>query len=171
MFAPADALDTATDYVAGKLANAFGAALPSAVPRAHDYYNGVFVAPAGAAGDKDRAAHTRRCAIVRHRRARAFSRWRAGHRGSAFGRDAGGARGAGLLETIREPVTKAADYITDGGKVTVRDAAGYLAGNSEKWSRTSSTLCTQPTSRTRCARQICKAQPTRRCNEWRHTLA
>ncbi len=37
----------------------------------------------------------------------------------------------GLLETIRAPATKAADYITDGGKVTVRDAAGYLASKLE----------------------------------------
>ena len=127
VFAPADALDTATDYVAGKLASTFGTTLPAALPRAHDYYNGAFVAPAGQPENKI------------EQRIRGAAR--------SFGTDApalllggglatAGARSGvtlaeqgapGLLDTIRAPATRAADYITDGGKVTVRDAAGFLA--------------------------------------------
>jgi hypothetical protein len=47
VFAPADALDSGTDYIAGKPASAFGAAPPPPLPRAHDSYNGAFVEPAG----------------------------------------------------------------------------------------------------------------------------
>jgi hypothetical protein len=46
VFALPDALDRGTDYVAGKLAAAFGAAPPT-LPRAHDRYNQAFVEPAG----------------------------------------------------------------------------------------------------------------------------
>ena len=48
VFALPDALNTGTDYVAGKLAAAFGASPPPHVPSSHDYYNRAFVDPAGA---------------------------------------------------------------------------------------------------------------------------
>jgi hypothetical protein len=109
VFAPADAMDTATDYVAGKLASAFGTSPPPALPRTHDYYNGAFLAPAGPPKTKI------------EQRIRGATR--------SFGNDmpalllggglaTSGARSGvtlaeqealGLLETIREPVTKAAD--------------------------------------------------------------
>jgi hypothetical protein len=48
VFTPADALDSATNYVAGKIANVIGAAPPPTLPSMHDFYNNAFVAPAGA---------------------------------------------------------------------------------------------------------------------------
>jgi hypothetical protein len=48
IFAAPDALDSATGYVAGKIANVIGAAPPPTLPSAHDAYNQTFVAPGGA---------------------------------------------------------------------------------------------------------------------------
>ena len=126
VFALPDALNKGTDYVAGKLAAAFGASPPPPIPSSHDYYNRAFVDPAGAPETK------------LEQRIRGAAR--------SFGTDTpalllggglatAGARSGvtlaeqeapGLLETVRTPVTKAADYVTNG-KVTVRDAAGFLA--------------------------------------------
>lgn len=126
VFALPDALNKGTDYVAGKLAAAFGASPPPPIPSSHDYYNRAFVDPAGAPETK------------LEQRIRGAAR--------SFGTDTpalllggglatAGARSEvtlaeqeapGLLETVRTPVTKAADYVTNG-KVTVRDAAGFLA--------------------------------------------
>ena len=126
VFALPDALNKGTDYVAGKLAAAFGASPPPPVPSSHHYYNRAFVDPAGAPETK------------LEQRIRGAAR--------SFGTDApalllggglatAGARSGvtlaeqeapGLLETVRTPITKAADYVTDG-KVTARDAAGFLA--------------------------------------------
>jgi hypothetical protein len=47
ILAPADALDSATGYIAGKIANVIGASPPPTLPGLHDYYNQAFVAPAG----------------------------------------------------------------------------------------------------------------------------
>ena len=125
VFAPADLLDRGTDYVAGKLAAAFGAT-PPAVQRTHDYYNRAFVDPAGQPESKI------------EQQIRGATR--------SFGTDlpallvggglaTAGARSGvtlaeqeapGLLEAVRAPATKAADYINDG-KVTARDAAGFVA--------------------------------------------
>ena len=93
VFAPADALDTATDYVAGKLATAFGTSPPAALPRAHDYYNGAFVAPAGQPETKIEQRIRGAARSFGTDAPALLARWRPGHRGSAFGRDACRARG------------------------------------------------------------------------------
>jgi len=129
VFAPADLLDRGTDYVAGKLAAAFGAT-PPVVQRTHDYYNRAFVDPAGQPETK------------LEQRIRGTAR--------SFGTDlpallvggglaAAGARSGvtlaeqeapGLLEGVRAPLTKLKDYIGENGKVTkenVDAAMGFLA--------------------------------------------
>jgi hypothetical protein len=129
VFAPADLLDRGTDYVAGKLAAAFGAT-PPAVQRTHDYYNRAFVDPAGQPETK------------LEQRIRGTAR--------SFGTDlpallvggglaSAGARSGvtlaeqeapGLLEGVRAPLTKLKDYIGENGKVTkenVDAAMGFLA--------------------------------------------
>ena len=123
VFAPADLLDRGTDYVAGKLAAAFGAT-PPAVQRTHDYYNRAFVDPAGQPETK------------LEQRIRGTAR--------SFGTDlpallvggglaAAGARSGvtlaeqeapGLLEAVRAPVTEATHYT---GKVSVPEVAGFLS--------------------------------------------
>ena len=129
VFAPADLLDRGTDYVAGKLAAAFGAT-PPVVQRTHDYYNRAFVDPAGQPETK------------LEQRIRGTAR--------SFGTDlpallvggglaSAGARSGvtlaeqeapGLLEGVRAPLTKLKDYIGENGKVTkenVDAAMGFLA--------------------------------------------
>ena len=126
VFAPVDALDSGADYVVGKLASAFGAAPPSPVTSAHDYYNRAFVAPAGPPETKI------------EKRIRSATR--------SFGTDAPalllsgglGAAGArsgvtpaeqmapGLLDKIRAPANSAA-HIVDPNNPTVREAMGFVA--------------------------------------------
>jgi hypothetical protein len=126
IFAPSDALNSATDYVAGKIGNAIGAPPAPTLPSAHDYYNRTFVAPAGEP----------QTPIEKRIRGTAQS---VGSDAPAFllggGLASAGVRSGvtaaeraapGLLETIRAPATKAADYITDG-KVSVGNAAGFIA--------------------------------------------
>jgi hypothetical protein len=48
VFAPSDALGSASDYLANKITGAFGGTPSPAVPSAHDYYDRIFVAPGGA---------------------------------------------------------------------------------------------------------------------------
>ena len=47
VFAPSDALGSASDYLAGKISNVIGATPSPPLPSTHDYYNKAFVAPAG----------------------------------------------------------------------------------------------------------------------------
>ena len=122
VFAPVDALDSGADYVVGKLASAFGAAPPSPVTSAHDYYNRAFVAPAGPPETKI------------EKQIRSATR--------SFGTDApalllsgglgaAGARSAeqmapGLLDKIGAPANSAA-HIVDPNNPTVREAMGFVA--------------------------------------------
>jgi hypothetical protein len=53
VFAAPDALDRASDYVAGKLAAAFGAAPAPALPSVHSYYDDAFVAARWSAANQD----------------------------------------------------------------------------------------------------------------------
>jgi hypothetical protein len=113
VLAPVDALDRGAGYVTGKLAAAFGAAPPPASTSLHDAYNKTFVAPAGPPQTKT------------EQQIRGATR--------SFGSDlpafllAGGLASAGarsgvtlaeqeapgLLEKVREPTTKAANYVGD----------------------------------------------------------
>jgi hypothetical protein len=135
--------------VAGKLAAAFGVSPPPPVLSSHDYYNRAFVEPAGAPETK------------LEQRIRGAAR--------SFGTDTpalllggglatGGVRSGvtlaeqeapGLLETVRTPITKAADYVTNG-KVTAREAVGFVASKLKEMIPNYIMLCIRPISRTRC---------------------
>jgi hypothetical protein len=125
VFAAPDALDKASDYVAGKLAAAFGAAPAPALPSVHSYYDDAFVAPGGAPETKT------------EQRIRDATR--------SFGSDApalllgGGIASAGVRSGVTlaeqeapgllDNVRAAADSVGHivGDKPTVREALGFVA--------------------------------------------
>ena len=112
--------------VVGKLASAFGAAPPSPVTSAHDYYNRAFVEPAGPPETKiekqirgaTRSFGTDAPALL-----------------LSGGLSAAGARSGvtpaeqmapGLLDKIRAPANSVA-HIVDPNNPTVREAMGFVA--------------------------------------------